>query len=194
MQKTLTMIQKKQEILKANQKTIYREEVIGSRRFSNFFWASTLLMGSLGFFLVGISSLDVIPFFKTPDIVFFPQGLVMCFYGILGFLISSYLWLVILWDIGNGYNEFNKETGQMKVFRFGFPGKNRRIQVLASLNEIEAIRMDLRDGINPKATVYVKIKGNRDVPLTQIGQPLTFEEIETAASNLAIFLNVPLQR
>jgi hypothetical protein len=32
------------------------ETIIGSRRISNFCWACIILLGALGFFLVGISS------------------------------------------------------------------------------------------------------------------------------------------
>ncbi|MEM9244960.1 MAG: photosystem I assembly protein Ycf4, partial [Cyanobacteria bacterium P01_F01_bin.153] len=34
-----------------------RQEILGSRRFSNYFWASIVSMGALGFFLSSLSSL-----------------------------------------------------------------------------------------------------------------------------------------
>ena len=49
----------------------------------------------------------------------------MCFYGTLGLLLGLYIGLIILWDLGEGFNEFNLETGQVRIFRWGFPGKNR---------------------------------------------------------------------
>ena len=186
-------------------KFLFREQVIGSRRFSNYWWASIILIGSIGFFSVGISSFfqstetlqptnSLSPIaFASDHILFFPQGLVMCFYGLIGFFLSFYLWLVIFWNVGEGYNEFNKETGSMKLFRWGFPGKNRRIQLIYSMNDIEAIRLELKDGINPKRTLYVRIRGKNDIPLTRIGQPLTLEEIEKKAADLASFLKVSIE-
>ena len=43
--------------------------------------------------------------------MFLPQGLVMSFYGVAGLTLALYLWLTIAWDVGSGYNEFNKASG-----------------------------------------------------------------------------------
>ena len=177
-------------------KLIFREEILGSRRFSNYCWAVILSLGSISFFLAGISSFvgsNLLPFVNTKELLFFPQGLVMCFYGIVGFFLSLYLWLVIVWNVGQGSNEFNKESGFVKVFRWGFPGKNRRIQMVYPLKDIEAIRIDLKEGVNPKRALYLKIRGKNDIPLTQIGQPLTLGEIEKKSADLATFLQVSIE-
>ena len=34
----------------------------------------------------------------------------MSFYGVAGLTLALYLWLTIAWDIGAGYNEFNKQA------------------------------------------------------------------------------------
>jgi len=92
------------------------EFIIGSRRISNFCWAFVLLLGALGFSFVGISSYfgkDFIPFLSSQEILFIPQGVVMSFYGIAGLFLSFYLWCTILWNVGSGYNQFDKKK---KVF------------------------------------------------------------------------------
>ena len=175
---------------------IRRDSVIGARRLSNYWWASVLLLGGLGFLIVGLSSrvgFDLLPFLPAGDIVFMPQGLVMCFYGFVALVVSLYLWLTILWSVGGGYNEFNKQDGIMRIFRWGFPGRDRRIQVTCPLQDIEAIRVDVQEGINPRRTIYVRLKGKREVPLTRIGQPSTLAEIEKQAAELAGFLQVSLE-
>ena len=53
----------------------------------------------------------------------------MGFYGLAGLLLAFYLWMVIILDVGGGYNEFNTETGAIKIFRWGFLGKNRQIEI-----------------------------------------------------------------
>lgn len=174
---------------------IRRYIVVGSRRFSNYWWASVIFLGASGFLLAGISSylgFDILPFFESKNIVFFPQGLVMCFYGILGFIFSIYLWLTIFWSVGGGFNEFNKKDGVIRIFRWGFPGKNRKIDLCYSIKDVEGIRLELKEGLNPRRTIYIKIKGKRDIPLTRIGQPMTLEEIEKQAAELAKFLQVSL--
>nr|YP_009106208.1 hypothetical chloroplast RF4 [Binuclearia lauterbornii]AIT95062.1 hypothetical chloroplast RF4 [Binuclearia lauterbornii] len=170
--------------------------VIGSRRFSNYWWASIMLLGATGFLLTGISSYlgsNILPIIHSENIIFFPQGIVMCFYGILGLFFSLYLWLTILWSVGGGFNEFNKKDGIIRIFRWGFPGKNRRIDLLYSLYDVEGIRVELKDGLNPRRTIYLRLKGNREIPLTRIGQPMSLEEIEKQAAELARFLQVSLE-
>ena len=178
-----------------NNLLIRRYNVIGSRRTSNFIWAFLILGGSISFLVTGLSSYfnyNFLLIFNAKNIVFFPQGLIMCFYGFLGLIFSIYLWLTIFWSIGGGFNEFNKIDGVVRIFRWGFPGKNRRILLEYSINQIEAIRIELKQGFNPKRMIYLQIRGKNEIPLTRIGQPLTLEEIELQASELAKFLQVSL--
>jgi len=176
--------------------SIFREQIVGSRRLSNYLWATILFFGAICFFTVGLSSylgFNLLPFLDAKEIIFFPQGLVMFFYGILAFLLSLYLWLIIFWSIGEGYNEFNKKNGTMCIFRWGFPGRNRRVQLTYFLKDIEAIRVELKEGINPKRALYVRVKGRPEIPLTRIGQPMTVGEIEKKAAQLASFLQVSIE-
>ena len=142
---------------------IRRYVAVGSRRFSNYWWASIILFGGFGFLLTGVSSYlnyDLLPFINSKNILFFPQGLVMCFYGILGLIFSCYLWLTLFWGVGGGFNEFNKKQGIVRIFRWGFPGKNRRIDLSYDVKDIEAIRVEIKEGLNPRRTLYIRVKGN----------------------------------
>jgi len=175
---------------------IRRYTVIGSRRLSNYWWASIIFIGGIEFLLTGLSSylgFNIFPFIHAESIIFFPQGLVMCFYGFLGLIFSLYLWLTIFWSVGGGFNEFNKKEGIVRIFRWGFPGKNRRLDLCYSIKDIEAIRVEFREGLNPRRTIYIRIKGKKDIPLTRIGQPLSLEEIEKQAAELAKFLQVSIE-
>jgi len=175
---------------------VYVDPVVGAKRFSNYFWASVVTAGASGFLITGASAYfkhNLVFFLDASDIQFFPQGLVMSFYGIAGLLLATYLWLTINWNVGAGYNEFNKEEGIFRVFRYGFPGKNRRVNLLTDLKDVTAVRVEISDGINPRRVVYVKCKGKGDIPLTRIGQPLTLAEVERQAAELAKFLQVPIE-
>jgi hypothetical protein len=178
-------------------KTILVQPVLGSRRFSNYFWAVIVTLGGVGFLLEGLSSFlhtDLLPFIDNSiDLPFVPQGLAMTFYGIAGTLTALYLWTSITLDIGGGYNEFNRETGEATIFRWGFPGKNRQVELKNPLKDIQAVRVDIKDGINPRRSLYVRIKGRREIPLTRVGEPMALAEIETQGAELAKFLGVPLE-
>lgn len=175
---------------------ILRQSVIGSRRLSNYWWALIVTLGASGFFLAAISSytkVNLLPFSDPTQLFFIPQGIAMGFYGLAGTLFGLYLWLTILWDVGGGYNEFNKETGQVTIFRWGFPGKNRKIEVACKTEDVQAVRVAIREGLNPKRALYLRVKGMRDVPLTRVGQPIALAELENQGAELARFLSVPLE-
>nr|AYQ94803.1 hypothetical chloroplast RF4 [Follicularia botryoides] len=179
-----------------NQNFIRRYLIIGERRFSNYWWASVILLGALGFLTTGFSSypgLNLNLPNQSMQVTFFPQGLLMCFYGSLGILLSLYWWLLIFWNVGGGFNEFNKKDGFIRIFRWGYPGKNRKIDLYYTLKDVEAIGVELKQGLDSERTIYLKLKGKGQIPLTGIGQPLTIQEIEKQASELANFLQVSLE-
>jgi len=193
--------------MKAARNLIRRYIIIGERRISNYWWAFIILFGSSGFLLSGICSYNynagnssfasgilfrLLPFVDFQNISFFPQGLLMSFYGTLGFLLSFYWWFLIFWNVGGGFNEFNKKEGFIRIFRWGYPGKNRRIDLSYSLKDVEAIKVELKQGLDPQRTIFLKLKGKREIPITGIGEPLTLKEIEKQASELANFLDVSI--
>nr|QCI07182.1 photosystem I assembly protein Ycf4 [Hypnea pannosa] len=172
------------------------DKIVGSRRFSNYWWAICILIGGFSFFLVGLSSylhIELLPFTKSSDILFIPQGIIMIFYGTIAILISLFLWLSIFWNIGGGYNEFNNEQGKVIIFRLGFPGKNRILKLEYDIQDIQAIKVNIKESITPKREIYLKTKDNREIPLTSVGQPLLLSEIEEKATFLAKFLDVILE-
>jgi hypothetical protein len=126
-------------------------------------------------------------------LIFIPQGLVMGFYGMAGLLLAAYLWLIISLDVGGGYNEFNRKTGQATILRRGFLGKNRRIELTYPLESIQAVRVEIREGLNPRRAIYLRVKGKGDLPLTRVGQPIALSTLENQAAELARFLQVPLE-
>jgi hypothetical protein len=175
---------------------LWIETVVGSRRFSNVLWATIVLLGALGFILVGLSSYfnkDLIYFLPSQSITFTPQGLVMCFYGIGGFFFSLYLWFAIFWGVGSGYNEFDRREGVISIFRWGFPGKNRRIRIRFLVEEIQAIRLDLKDNLSSRGLISIRLKNQQDVPLNQQDESINLREMEEKAAQLARFLRVPIE-
>lgn len=180
----------------AKDSLVLRQEIIGARRLSNYCYATIVTIGATGFLLAGLSSyfkVNLLPFANPTELLFIPQGIAMSFYGIAGILLAVYLWLAILWDVGGGYNEFNKETNQLQILRKGYPGKNRRIELKANLDEIQAVRADIKEGLNPRRALYLRVKGRRDIPLSRVGEPLSLTELENQGATLARFLAAPLE-
>lgn len=172
------------------------QPVLGSRRFSNYWWATVISGGSVGFLLAGLSSyykINFLPFANPTDLVFVPQGLVMGLYGAAGLLLSIYLWSVIILDVGGGFNRFDRGTGTATIFRKGFLGKNRTIEIEYPLEDIQAVRVEIKEGINPRRVLYLRVKGKGDIPLTPVGQPMALSRLENQGAELARFLSVPLE-
>ena len=182
---------------KASDKTQLRQEILGARRPSNYFWAAVTAVGGLGFLLAGISSFlntNLLPFSDLPaQLVFIPQGIAMSFYGTAALLLCTYLTLILIWNVGSGFNEFDRSTGEARIFRRGFPGKNREIELKYPLKDLLAVRAEIKEGLNPKRALYLRVKGKGDLPLTRVGQPIALSELENQGAELARFLQVPLE-
>ncbi|MBD2357572.1 photosystem I assembly protein Ycf4 [Tolypothrix sp. FACHB-123] len=175
---------------------VLHQKVLGSRRLSNYWWATVVTLGATGFVLASVSSylnVNLLIVTDPTQLVFVPQGLVMGLYGAAGLLLAIYQWLVILLDVGGGYNEFNQETGTVKIFRNGFPGKNRRIEVENRIQDVQSVQLTVKEGLNPRRALYLRVKGRRDIPLTRVGQPLPLKDLEIQGAELARFLGVPLE-
>ena len=177
-------------IMIPNETLVRRYFILGERRLSHYFWSIIISVGSLGFLLTGLSSylgFNLFPFIQAQEISFFPQGLLMLFYGSLGFLLSFYWWLLIFWNVGAGFNEFNKKEGFIRIFRWGYPGLQRRIDRLFPLTDLEALRVELKE-----RTIYIQMKGKREIPISGTGQALDLRETEAQLSELSRFLSVEL--
>ncbi len=175
---------------------VLTQNIVGARRPSNYFWAVISMIGGVGFLLAGLSSyfkVNLLIVSNTTSLQFIPQGIALTFYGVAGSLVSIYLWLMILWNVGGGYNEFNKNTNTVKIFRWGYPGKNRRIELENNLDEVEAVKAEIKEGLNPKRSLYLRVKGRRNIPLTRVGEPIPLTKLENQGAELARFLGVPLE-
>jgi hypothetical protein len=60
----------------------------------------------------------------------------------------------------------------------GFSRNNRRIDISYSIDDVKAIRVELKDGLSPRRTIYLCVKGQREIPLTRVGQPMTLEKLK----------------
>lgn len=169
------------------------QTIQGSRRNSNVAIALITSLGSIGFLLASASSywgLDLLPASHPSQLLFVPQGLVMGLYGIAGSLLAVYFWIGIVLDVGSGENCFNQDSRRLTVRRRGF---RQWIQVDLPLDDIQAVKVDIREGLNPRRRLALKLQGRRDLPLTGVGQPMALAELEASGARLASFLNVPLQ-
>ena len=172
---------------------VLEQPVLGSRRLSNILVALAVTLGGIGFLLASLSSRfgrNLVPLFSASDLAWLPQGLVMGLYGIAAVLLATYLWVVIFLDLGGGSNRFDKRTGVALISRKGF---RQLIQVEVPLKEIQAVKVEVREGLSPLRRLALRIQGRRDLPLSRIGEPIPLAELEFSGASLARFLRVPLE-
>ena len=178
------------------QNQIRQDQIIGSRRLSNYFWTISLFFGGIGFLLAGLSSyfkINFLPVANPTELVFIPQGVTMLFYGTLSLGISIYLFTTVVLDIGSGYNEYNKSDNLVKIVRKGFPGKNRKILLTYPLTNIRSIGIKITEGLNPTRNIYLCLKDERKIPLTPVQEPTSISKLEEQAASLAKFLDLKLE-
>jgi hypothetical protein len=124
------------------------------------------------------------------ELAWVPQGLVMGLYGLAALLLATYLWAVIVIDVGAGSNRFDRASGEALISRQGF---RQRIEVAIPLRQIQAVKVEVRDGLSPQRRLALRVQGRRDLPLTRVGEPMPLADLELAGARLARFLGVPLE-
>lgn len=177
-------------------KMIIREEIKGARNVGSILTTMILILAGSGFFLAGLSSylqISLLPFTDTKSIVFIPQGIAMLFYGTGAIGIGIYLLLTIIWNLGSGYNEFSKEENVVRIVRIGFPGPNQTLFFSYDFQNIQSLRLTLKQGLNPRTNIILSLKDKREIPLFPPQFLLEPTKIEKKAIELAKFLNVPLE-
>ncbi|AGY61436.1 Ycf4 protein (plastid) [Lotharella oceanica] len=177
---------------------IYKYEIKGSRTLSNLIFFILLLFGSLYFFSISYNSYfysqdvyskaDLVQTDLDSLISFFPQGLVMGFYSFFGLFLSYDLLLGFIFNIGYGYNEFNRKEKIVRIFRWGYPGENRRVEACFSFDDLKSIKILL----GSKNILYLSLKGDSDIPLTREGFFESLDLLEEQATDIAQFIGIPL--
>lgn len=173
--------------------TFLEQSVKGSKKLSNYVVASMLTIGGTGFSLASISSYygkDFLPLGNPSTLIFVPQGLIMGVYGIAASFIAIYFWRLISIDFGSGCNTFDKEKGLLFIRRQGFA---KEIKAEIPIKDIQAVKLELREGFNPKRRILLRIQGRKDLPINGVGGPQPLLELEKEGAELARFLDVKLE-
>ena len=172
---------------------VLEQKIKGSRKVSNYLVASMLSIGGVGFLLASFSSYfgrDFLPLGNPSTLIFVPQGLVMGLYGVAAFLLAIYFWRLINIDYGSGVNRFDKNKGVLSLSRRGLL---KNIEIEIPIDEIKAVKLEVREGFNPLRRVSLRIKGRKDLPISRVGSPQPLLDLENEGAEIARFLEVNLE-
>ena len=178
---------------KEQSELVLEQKIKGSRKVSNYLVASMLSIGGVGFLLASFSSYlgrDLLPLGNPSTLIFVPQGLVMGLYGVAAFFLAIYFWRLISIDYGSGINRFDKNKGVLSLTRRGFL---KDIEIEIPIDEIKAVKLDIREGFNPLRRVTLRIKGRKDLPISRVGSPKPLLDLESEGAEIARFLEVNLE-
>ena len=172
---------------------VLEQKIKGSRKVSNYLVASMISIGGVGFLLASFSSYfgrDFLPLGNPSTLIFVPQGLIMGLYGVAAFFLALYFWRLISIDYGSGINRFDKNKGVLSLSRRGFL---KNIEIEIPIDEIKAVKLEVREGFNPRRRVSLRIKGRKDLPISRVGAPKPLLDLENEGAEIARFLEVNLE-
>ena len=175
---------------------ILRQYFKGSRKLTNILWAAIVTLGGFGFLLTGVLSFLKSNFFflgYVKQLLFVPQGFVLTFYGTVGTSLGIFIWLTVWWNFGSGYNQFNKNTSRVTIYRKGFLGLVNNGLLELKFREIKSIKMHVQNGLNPKRQLLLFLHDGREIPLLSDVEMMPLSSLEESALNLTYYLDVPLE-
>jgi hypothetical protein len=183
-----------------NKKVFRRDVLVGTQRFSNYFFATALFLFGRSFTLVGFLSwrqTNFLPFVDSSLVQFLPQGLAISFYGSLSIVLGLYLFLSTFGTVGSSFTEYDKGTNQIYIFRWGFFGKERCLENFCTISELVSIRLENGSRLaQPDArNLCLILTSRRKIFLLRVGIAEIYSpyERESFATTLAQFLEIPLE-
>ena len=69
----------------------------------------------------------------------------------------------------------------------------KTIKVEIPLKQVQAVKLDVREGINPRRRITLRIQNRNEIPLTGAGSPLSLIELEKKGAEIAKFLGINLE-
>ncbi len=172
---------------------LLEEKVIGSRSTSNLIIGSVASIGGVGFSLAASSSYlgkNLLPVGNPSTLLFVPQGLIMGIYGVFAILLAIYIWFLYAINFGGGINKFDKNAGVITISRRAL---FKEITIEIPIKDVQAVKLQVREGLNPKRSLSLRLRGMRDIPITRPGQPIPIIELEKNGAELAKFLEVNIE-
>jgi hypothetical protein len=62
-----------------------------------------------------------------------------------------------------------------------------------SFNEIDSIRVEIKEGINPSRSIFLKLNDKSQIPLTSSQMIMSISDLEKKATKLAEIFQVPVE-
>jgi hypothetical protein len=158
-----------------------------------------ITIGGLCFLIVGITTF-IKQNFETPYQVlpFFPQGMVLIFYGTIGTLLGIFQGLTMWWNIGWGFCELDNVSKEVCIYRQGYPGKNEEIRLIFSFKDLNCLKVRTGSGddsnpFNSQKQLLLCLNDGREIPLlTELIKGISFKEFDYQTMVISRYLKIPI--
>ena len=144
---------------------VLEQKIKGSRKVSNYLVASMLSIGGVGFLLASFSSYFGRDFLPLGN----PSTLIFVPQGLVMGLYG---------------------VAALSLSRRGL---FKNIEIEIPIDEIKAVKLEVREGFNPLRRVSLRIKGRKDLPISRVGSPKPLLDLENEGAEIARFLEVNLE-
>nr|AEJ72985.1 hypothetical chloroplast RF4 [Karlodinium veneficum] len=178
-------------------KRLWWEEKVGD--LSDKMLSLFIIIGGLCFLTVGVITFIKQNFEDSYQIIpFFPQGMILIFYGTIGILLGIFQNLTMWWNIGWGFYELDNVSKEIFIYRQSYPGKNEEIYLtfffkdLNYLKVLIVLREDLTP-VNSQKQLLLYLKDNRKIPiLTEFVKKISFKEFDYQTVVISRYLKIPI--
>ena len=168
---------------------IRRDLLFGTRKIKNFITARLLLFRRSYIFFYWINPNN------TTNVQFFPQSAVTLFYRSLGLISRIYLFIIISYSIGRGFNKYSRWKNCVYMFRVGRFGTRRWFEIFYSRSEIRLLQLNYKkfriNMINIEVVIHSKTqKGTCLLPNSSFSEYYSLQGREELISSLADYLDI----
>lgn len=169
--------------------------VRGSNQPQNYFIPLILLIGglkafaSIGFAPIKIGELTSNPTLYSPATqspIFGPQSFSLIGYGSAALVLGGFLLFSTFSNLGAGTIKFEKTSQQIILAFKNYIGETQRLFFSYNFKELQSIKILYVERPYRKQSIFLVLKGGREIPIWSTDQPSKFNEAELFITNLGL--------
>jgi hypothetical protein len=167
----------------------------GSNQIQNYFIPIVLLIGgikafaSIGFSPITLGELRTNPTLYSESTqlpIFGPQSFSLIGYGSAALVLGGFLLFSTLSNLGAGTIKFEKTSQQIILAFKNYIGENQKLFFSYNFQELQCIRIIYVESPYRKQSIFLALKGGRQIPIWSSDQPAKFSDAELFVTNLGL--------
>lgn len=175
--------------------TEWQINVKGSNQPQNYIIPIILLLGGLkAFESIGFSpsifienNTNTTLYSSTTHLpIFGPQSFSLIGYGSAALVLGGFLLFSTFSNLGAGSIKFEKPSQQIRLAFKNYIGETQRLFFSYNFQELQCIKIIYVESPYKKQSIFLALKGGREIPIWSTDQPGKFNEAELFVTNLGL--------